>query len=1044
MNISAPFIRRPIATSLLMIFIAVIGLAAYPLLPVAPLPTIDFPTIQVTAQLPGASPDVMASAVATPLEKQLGIIPGVTQMTSASYLGTTMITVQFDLNRNIDAAAQDVQSAINAAAGYLPKNLPNPPTYRKVNPADPPILILGVTSNDLPITQVDDYAENMIALQMSQMPGVAQVLIGGQQLPAVRVQIDPAKLSAMGLTMEDVRQVIANATVDAPKGTIRGETQSFSIYDNDQLTTAAPYNNVIVAYRNGAPIRIRDIGRAVEGPQDTTVAGWIGQKRAIALIVFKQPGANVIDTVDRIHAELPSLRANIPPSVHLTTVIDRTTTIRASVADVQFTLLLTMVLVVAVVFVFLRDLRSTIIPGLAVPISIVGTFAAMYALGYSLDNLSLMGLTIAVGFVIDDAIVEVENIARHIEAGMTPLAAAYKGSGEIRFTVLSISLSLIAVFIPFIFMGGIVGRLVHEFAMTVTVAIAVSALVSLSLTPMLSGLFLQPAHTGKHSWLYRVSEAGFDGLVNFYRRTLDVALRHPGLVLMSFFATVAATAFLFIALPKGFFPIQDTGFLIGQSQASPAVSPDQMMQLQKRLLGVVASDPAVAQVIGTVGGTRAPNQGFVYARLKPLGERHASAMQIINRLRPKLAQVEGASLVLAPTQDINVGGRQSQGLFQYTLQSGDSSELNKWSAKLFAKLKTIPELKDLSTDQVLNGPTVTLTINRDAAARFGIQPAAIDAVLADAFSQEQVTQFYTQLNTYKVILEVLPGLQGKLSTLSQLYVKSASGQAVPLTTLVKVSTAPVEPLVINHQATFPSVTFSFNLAPGASLGQAVNAIDAAKREVGFPSAITASFQGNAQAFQTSLASEPFLIAAAVFTIYIILGMLYESYVHPITILSTLPSAGLGALLMMYLFHIDFTLISLIGLILLIGIVKKNGIMMVDFAIAAEREEGLSPLESIRKACLLRFRPILMTTVCAILGGIPLMLGTGTGSELRQPLGYAIVGGLIVSQVLTLYSTPVIYLLLDRLRGYRSDRREAPHPAREREAHESRHGYAPAE
>ncbi len=1039
MNISAPFISRPIGTSLLMIAIAVIGIAAYPALPVAPLPTVDFPTIQVSAQLPGASPDVMASAVATPLEKQLGIIPGVTQMTSSSMLGSTQVTIQFELNRSIDAAAQDVQTAINAAAGQLPKNLPNPPTYRKVNPADPPVLILGVTSDDLPITKVDDYAENMLALRMSQIPGVAQVVIGGQQTPAVRVQVDPAKLSQMGLSLSDVQQVIANATVDAPKGTIRGDTQSYSIYDNDQLTTAAPYNDLIIAYRNGAPIRVRDIGRAVGGPADTTIAGWIGKKRGIALVVFKQPGANVIDTVDHIKAELPKLRANIPPSIKVTTVIDRTATIRASVADVQFTLILTMILVVAVVFVFLRSVRSTIIPGLSVPISIVGTFAAMYALGYSLDNLSLMGLTIAVGFVIDDAIVEVENIERHIEEGMPPLKAAYKGSGEIRFTVLSISLSLIAVFIPFLFMGGIVGRLLHEFAMTVTVAIVVSALVSLSLTPMLAGRFLKPKHTERHGRLYRLSEAAFDGLVNGYRRTLDVALRHPGWTLMSFFATVAATGFLFMALPKGFFPIQDTGFLIGQSEASPSVSPGQMKKIQQQLLAVVASDPAVANVVGTVGGTRAPNQGFVYASLKPLSERKASAMQIIDRLRPKLKQVMGARLVLAPTQDINVGGRQSQGLFQYTLQSGQSGELSQWAAKLFAKMKTIPQIQDLSTDQVLNGPTVTLTINRDVAARFGIQPAAIDSVLAAAFSQEQVTQFYTQLDTYKVILEVLPDLQGSLKTLSQLYVRSPSGQAVPLTTLVSVSTKPVAPLVINHQATFPAVTFSFNLSPGASLGQAVSAVDAARREIGLPPAISGSFQGNAQAFQTSLASEPFLIAAAVFVIYIILGMLYESYIHPITILSTLPSAGLGALLMMYLFNIPFTIISLIGVILLIGIVKKNGIMMVDFAIQAEREEGLTPFESIRKACLLRFRPILMTTVCAILGGIPLMLGTGTGSELRQPLGYAIVGGLIVSQVLTLYSTPVIYLMLDRLRN-----RLAAPAHREQKQTGREHRWAPAE
>jgi hydrophobe/amphiphile efflux-1 (HAE1) family protein len=1015
MNISAPFIARPIGTSLLMIACAVVGIAAYPFLPVAPLPAVDFPTIQVTAQLPGASPDVMASSVATVLEKQLGIIPGVTQMTSASMLGSTQINIQFDLSRNIDAAAQDVQTAINAASGLLPKTLPNPPTYRKYNPADPPVLILGVTSDDLPITRVDDYAENMLALQISQLSGVAQVAIGGQSTPSVRVQIDPAKLSAMGLSLTDVQSAITNATVDTAKGTIRGATESYSIYDNDQLTTAAPYNDVIIAFRGGAPIRVKDVGRAVEGPFDTTIAGWVGKKRGIALVVYKQPGANVVETVDRIKAQLPRLRANIPANITVTPIIDRTTTIRAAIADVQFTLVLTMALVVAVVFIFLRNVRSTIIPGLAVPISIVGTFGAMYALGYSLDNLSLMGLTIAVGFVIDDAIVEVENIDRHIEEGMSPLDAAYKGSGEIRFTVLSISLSLIAVFIPFLFMAGVVGRLLHEFAMTVTVAILVSAFVSMTLTPMLCALYLQPKHGVQHGRLYRWSEAAFEGLVGGYRRTLDVVLRHPGLTLASFFATVGAMVWLFMLLPKGFFPIQDTGFIIGQSQASPSVSPDQMQKLQQQLASVVANDPAVSGVVSTVGGTRAPNQGFVYAALKPVDERDGSAMDIINRLRPKLKQVVGASLVLAPAQDINVGGRQSQGLFQYTLQSGQSSELGTWSSKLFERLQKIPEIKDLSTDQIRDGQTVTLTINRDVASRFGILPAAIDNVLAAAFSQEQITQFYTQLNTYKVILEVLPNLQGKLETLSQLYVRSASGEAVPLTALATIDTKPVAPLVINHQATFPSVTLSFNLAPGASLGQAVSAIAAAQKEIGLPAAITGSFQGNAQEFQTSLSSEPFLIAAAVFVIYIILGILYESYIHPITILSTLPSAGLGALLMMYLFHIEFTIISLIGLILLIGIVKKNGIMMVDFAIQAERD-GQSPLESIRQACLLRFRPILMTTVCAILGGIPLMVGTGTGSELRQPLGYAIVGGLIVSQVLTLYSTPVIYLLMDRLRS----------------------------
>jgi HAE1 family hydrophobic/amphiphilic exporter-1 len=1015
-GISGPFIRFPIGTSLLMAGILFVGLVAYPLLPVAPLPQVDFPTIQITASLPGASPETMATSVAQPLERQFAQIPGIAQMTSTSYLGTASVTIQFDLNRNIDGAANDVQGAINAASGQLPKTLPSPPTYRKVNPADAPIVLLSATSEALPLTTVSDAVDAQLAQQISQITGVAQVVIGGQQKPSVRVQIDPAKLVAKGLSLEDVRSTIAITTVDSPKGNIDGERRAYTVYANDQLTDSKDWNDVIVAYRNGGPLRIKDIGQAVTGPEDAKQLAWANGKRGVFLVIFKQPGANVIETVDKIKAMLPRLVAAIPPAIKIDVISDRTTTIRAAVEDVQFTLLLTIGLVVMVIFIFLRSFWATVIPTITVPLALLGACALMWVFGYTLDNLSLMALTIAVGFVVDDAIVMLENIQRYVEEGETPMAAAFKGAKEIGFTIVSISISLVAVLIPLLLMGGIIGRLFREFAVTLTMTIFVSLVVSLTLTPMMASRFLRGEHNTRHGKLYQWSEAGFEAMLRAYEKGLDAAIRWKFVTLMVFFATLGLSVYLFIVIPKGFFPQQDVGLITATSEASQDISFKAMQSRQEALAKIVMEDPGVATVAMNIGGSgRAGNNGNMFITLKPLDERDASAQQIIGRLRPKLDKVEGARLYMQAAQDIRLGGRPTRTQFEYTLQDANLTELNEWAPKVMEKMKTLPEVRDVASDQQTNGTTVQLSINRDTASRYGISPQLIDDTLYDAFGQRQVAQYFTQLNSYHVILEILPELQANPDTLNKIYVKSpTTGDQVPLSTFAKWSTVPVKPLSISHQGQFPAITISFNLAQGVALGQATEAVQRAMVEIGAPPTLNSAFQGTAQAFQQSLSTVPLLILAALVVVYLILGILYESYIHPITILSTLPSAGVGALAILMAFGYDFSLIALIGVILLIGIVKKNGIMLVDFAIAAERDHHLTPAQSIRQAALLRFRPIMMTTMAALLGGVPLMLGTGTGSEIRQPLGYSMVGGLIVSQMLTLFTTPVIYLYLDKL------------------------------
>jgi hydrophobe/amphiphile efflux-1 (HAE1) family protein len=1014
MNVSAPFIQRPIATALIMVGLLAAGLIAYPLLPVASLPNVNYPTVTVTAQLPGADPQTMGSTVASPLELQFGEIPGLTQMTSASAVGYTQITLQFELSRNIDGAVSDTLSAIQTASAYLPKNIPYPPMIRKVNPADTPILVLGVRSDSLPITVVDAYAQNILLQKISQVSGVGLVGIGGQQQPAVRVQVDPQALAARGINLEDVRTVLGQANVDLPKGQLNSPRQTFTINTNDQLFQPDKYADLIIAYRNGSPVRIRDIGRAISAGQNELIAGWENNKQAVTLAIQRQPGANVIETVRRIKALMPVLQASIPAAVKIDVISDRTQTIRASVADVQFTLMLTVALVVMVIFIFLRSFWATVIPAVTVPLSLIGTFAILYEMGYSLDNLSLMALSIAVGFVVDDAVVEIENITRHIEEGLSPYDAAMKGSGEIGFTVMAITFSLIAVFIPLFLMSGYVGLLFREFAVTVSVALVLSLVISRTLTPMMCAYLLKP-ESKEHGWLYRVSERGFDGLLNLYEAGLKIVLRHQFITLMVMFGTIALTGYLYVVIPKGFFPQQDTGLIIGQSEAAQDISFQAMTQREQALLNAIMRDPAVASVAaatGAGGGLYTINDGRVFIQLKPKEQRGAID-QVITRLRNNLAKIQGITLYMQAAQDITIGARLNKTQFQYTMNDADPGELNHWTNLFLEKIKGLSSVTDVATDQLNAGPLLDITIKRDVASSYGILPYTIDNTLDDAFGQRIVSTIYTTLQQYHVVLEVDPKFQYGPEALNGIYVKSSSGQQVPISTLVD-TVVKAAPLVVNHQGQFPSVTISFNLAPGAALGQAVSDIQAVEKSLHPPLSLQTSFQGNAQAFGASLKSTPILILAALFVIYLILGVLYESIIHPITIISTLPSAGVGALLLLMAAHFDLSVIAIVGIILLIGIVKKNGIMLVDFALQAEETEGLTTEESIYQACIKRFRPILMTTMAALLGAVPMMVGTGVGSEIRQPLGYAIVGGLAVSQILTLYTTPVVYIYLDRL------------------------------
>ncbi|QEM68511.1 multidrug efflux RND transporter permease subunit [Geobacter sp. FeAm09] len=1018
MNISAPFIKRPVATTLLTFGVVLAGVIAFRLLPVSPLPQVDFPTISVSASLPGADPETMSTSVAAPLERQFGRIAGVTEMTSTSYRGSTSITMQFDLNRDIDGAARDVQAAINAARGDLPTNLPSNPSYRKVNPADAPILILALTSDTMSKPQMYDAASSILQQKLSQVKGVGQVFVGGSSLPAVRVELNPLTLSKYGISLESVRSALAATNANRPKGQVSSGDKTWEIHANDQLRTAREYLPLVISYKNGAAVRLSDVADVRDSVEDLRSTGLVNGKPAVTVVIFRQPGANIIETVDNVRALLPQLQAALPGAIDLSVELDRTPSIRGSLRDVERSLILSALLVVLVVFWFLRDGRATLIPAVAVAVSIIGTFAVMYLFDYSLDNLSLMALTIATGFVVDDAIVVLENITRHREQGQSPFQAALSGSREIAFTVLSMSVSLVAVFIPILLMGGIVGRLFREFAVTLSAAIMVSLLVSLTATPMMCATLLKPGRKRRYGIVYRASEGMFTWLHATYERTLRWALGHSFLMLLLLLATLGCNVYLFWVVPKGFFPEQDTGRIMGRIQAAQDISFQAMEQKLAQIVDIVKSDPDVEEVTGFTGGGggggATTNTGRMFISLKPFEQRTGTANDVIKRLRRKLMSVPGAPAFLAPVQDLRVGGRIGNALYQYTLQGSNVNELNTWSQNVLRKLRTVPQLVDLSSDQQNKGREATLLIDRPTAARLGITPQVIDNTLYDAFGQRQVSISYTLLNQYHVVMEVDPVFWQRPDTLRDIHVPSTNGSQVPLSAFTHYEPSATS-LAVNHQGQFPAVTLSFNLAPGVALGDAVKAIEAATRELGMPLTIRGSFQGTAQAFQASLSNQPLLILAALVAVYIVLGVLYESYIHPITILSTLPSAGVGAVAALMLFRTDLSLIAIIGVILLIGIVKKNGIMMVDFAIAAERNEGKSPEEAIYDACLLRFRPIMMTTMAALLGALPLALGTGVGSELRRPLGISIVGGLIFSQMLTLYTTPVVYLYMDRFR-----------------------------